>query len=93
MLSPIQVVWLSGQISELSKSGTSGSASESESEEEEVSEEETGELEEESEDDDDYKPVSIKKTPPRKPIRKSKVNNGNETQKKKSGKKDPVFFK
>merc|ERR1719336_2835590 len=34
-----------------------------------------------------------RETPPRKPIRKSKVNNENSSPKKKSGKKDPVFFK
>ena len=59
----------------------------SESEESEI------DFEEESE-EEDFKPVKAKakKTPPKKPIRKSKMNNA-EPASKKNAKKEPVFFK
>ena len=53
----------------------------------------TADDEEESE-EEDFKPVKAKakKTPPKKPIRKSKMNNA-EPASKKNAKKEPVFFK
>merc|ERR1712045_887650 len=58
------------------------------------SEESETDYEEESEEEDDFKPVKAKakKTPPKKPIRKSKMNN-TESASRKTGKKEPVFFK
>ena len=57
------------------------------------SEESDIDFEEESE-EEDFKPVKAKakKTPPKKPIRKSKMNN-TEPASKKNAKKEPVFFK
>ena len=57
------------------------------------------EVDESSEEDDDYEPqekAKVKKTPPKKPVRKSKVappTPSSTTKGKKSGNKDPVFFK
>merc|ERR1711992_529340 len=63
-------------------------ASESESE---------AEIDEEESEDDEYMPVvekvKAKKTPPKKPARKSKVNHTEASKKKSTNKRDPVFFK
>jgi hypothetical protein len=58
-----------------------------------ASESEESDYEEESE-EEDFQPVKVKskKTPPKKPIRKSKLNN-TEPASKKNPKKEPVFFK
>merc|ERR1719242_1788843 len=55
---------------------------------------ESEESETDYEEEADFKPVKAKakKTPPKKPIRKSKMNN-TESASRKTGKKEPVFFK